>query len=137
MEKSKLGISVSLFGALTFMSGYFGISVLVLVAGYILLREENASLRKNAVGTIVLYLAFAALSLCIGLLSNVISLFNFSNWMYEYAYTFYDIWNSFISCLNTLVNIAEKVIFGLLALFALLGKEVKIPVIDKFLEKHF
>lgn len=137
MEKSKLGISVSLLGALTFLSGYFGITVLVLVAGYILLREENASLKKNAVGTIVLYLAFAALGLCISLLDGVFNLFNFGGWMYEYAYTFYDIWNSFISCLNTLVNIAEKVIFGLLALFALLGKEVKIPVIDKFLEKHF
>ncbi len=137
MEKSKLGISVCLLSALTFLSGYFGITVLLLVAGYVLIREENASLKKNAVGTIVLYLAFAALSLCIGLLDNVFDLFNFGSWMYEYAYTAYDIWNSFISCLYTLVDIAEKVVFGLLALFALLGKEVKIPVIDKFLEKHF
>lgn len=137
MEKSKLGISVCLLSALAFLSGYFGITVLMLVAGYILIREENASLKKNAVGAIVLYLAFAALSLCIGLLDNVLDLFNFGNWMYEYVYTAYKITNGFISCLYTLVSIAEKVIFGLLALFALLGKEVKIPLIDKFLEKHF
>ena len=135
MEKSKLGISVCLLSALTFLTGYLGLTALLLVAGYILLREENASLKKNAVGTIVLYLAFAALSLCIGLLDNVFDLFNVNGWMYgSFAYS---ITNGFISVLNTLVYIAEKVVFGLLALFALLGKEVKIPVIDKFLEKHF
>lgn len=135
MEKSKLGISVALFSALTFLTGYFGITVLVLVAGYILLREENASLKKNAVNTVVLYLAFAALGICIGLLDNVFDLFNFGGWMYgNIAYT---ITNGFISTLATLVDIAEKVVFGLLALFALLGKDVKLPVIDKFIEKHF
>ena len=65
MEKTKLGISVALLSALTFLSGYLGITVLVLLAGYILIREENVYLKKTAVGTVVLYLAFAALSICI------------------------------------------------------------------------
>ena len=137
MEKSKLGISIALFAALMFLTGYLNVIVMVLLAGYILLREENTYLKKTAVGTVVLFLAFAALSLCIGLLSNVFSFFNFGNWMYEYVYSAYKVTNSFFSSLNTLVDIAEKIVFGLLALFALLGKEVKIPVIDKFLEKHF
>ena len=135
MEKSKLGISVALFSALTFLTGYLGLTAMVLVVGYILIREENASLRKNAVGALVLYLAFAALSLCIGILDNVFDLFNFGSWMYG---TFvYKMTNNTISFLNNLVYLAEKVIFGLLALFALSGKEIKIPLIDKFLEKHF
>lgn len=135
MEKTKLGISVALFSALTFLCGYFGITALVLVGGYILLREENKSLKKTAVGTIVLYLAFAALGICVGLLSNFFSLVNFGGWMYGTA--MYTVTNGFTSTLSTLVDIAEKVVYGLLALFALLGKEVKIPVIDKFVEKHF
>lgn len=135
MEKSKLGISVGLFSALTFLTGYLGLTALVLVCGYILLREENVTLKKNATSTIVLYLAFAALSLCVGLLSNFVSLVNFGNWMYEFG--FYSVTSSFISTLNTLISIAEKVVFGLLALFALGGKEVKVPVISKFVEKHF
>ncbi|MBE5929770.1 MAG: hypothetical protein E7268_01765 [Lachnospiraceae bacterium] len=135
MEKTKLGISVALFSALTFLCGYLGLTALVLVAGYILLREENKSLKKTAVGTIVLYLAFAALGICVGLLSNFFSLVNFGGWMY--GTTMYTITNGFTSTLSTLLDIAEKVVYGLLALFALLGKEVKIPVIDKFVEKHF
>lgn len=135
MEKSKLGISVALFSALTFLTGYLGLTALVLVCGYILLREENETLKKNAVSTVVLYLAFAALSLCVGLLSNFFSLVNFGDWMY--AFGFYKVTSNFISTLNNLISIAEKVVFGLLALFALGGKEVKIPVVNKFIEKHF
>ena len=135
MEKTKLGISVALLSALTFLSGYLGITVLVLLAGYILIREENVYLKKTAVGTVVLYLAFAALSICVGLLSNFFSLINFGGWMY--GSIVYTITNGLTSTLSTLVAIAEKVVFGLLALFALMGKEVKIPVIDKFVGKHF
>lgn len=135
MEKSKLGISVCLLSALTFLTGYLGITVMLLVTGYVLIREDSMTLKKNAVNTVVLYLAFAALSLCIGLLDNVFDLCNFGGWMY--GTVMYTITNGFISTLNTLVNIAEKVLFGLLALFALLGKEVKLPVISKFVEKHF
>ena len=135
MEKSKLGISIGLFSAFMFLSGYLGLTVLVLLAGYILIREESAVLKKNAVSTVVLYLAFAALSLCVGLLSNFVSLANFGNWMYGFG--FYSVTSNFISTLNTLISIAEKVVFGLFALFALSGKEVKVPVISKFVEKHF
>ena len=46
MEKTKLGISVALFSALTFLTGYLGLTALVLVCGYILLREENESLKN-------------------------------------------------------------------------------------------
>lgn len=135
MEKSKLGISVGLLSALTFLTGYLGVTVMVLVVGYILIREENITLKKNAVGTVVLYLAFVALSICIGLLDNVFDLLNFGSWMYG---TFvYKMTSGTISTLNTLVYIAEKVVFGLLALVALSGKEVKIPLLDKFVEKHF
>lgn len=135
MEKSKLGISVGLLSALTFLTGYLGITAMVLVVGYILIREENMTLKKNAVGTVVLYLAFLAISLCIGILDNVVDVFNFGGWMY--GMLMYNITNGFISTLNCIVSIAEKVVFGLLAVFALLGKEVKIPLIDKFVEKHF
>ena len=127
MEKTKLGISVALFSALTFLCGYLGLTALVLVAGYILLREENAFLKKTAVSTIVLYLAFAALSICVGLLSNFFSLINFGSWMY--GTVLYTITSGITSTLSNLVDIAEKVVYGLLALFALLGKEVKVPVL--------
>ena len=134
MEKSKLGISVCLLGAFMFLTGYLGVVAMVLVAGYILLKEDNKSLKKIAVGTIVLCLIFAAFNICVGVLDDVFSMFNFGGWMY--GSVMYKITNGFITLLHTVVYLAEKIIYGLLALFALLGKEVKIPLVDKFVEKH-
>lgn len=135
MEKTKLGLSVGLLSALMFLTGYAGITAMLLVAGYILIREESRVLKKHAVGTIVLYLVFMVLSMCIGMLDNLFDIFNFGGWMY--GSVLYTVTNGFLSTLNYIVAIAEKVVFGLLAVFALGGKEIKIPVIDKFVEKHF
>lgn len=135
MEKSKLGLSVGLLSALMFLTGYAGITAMLLVAGYILIREESRVLKKHAVGTIVLYLAFMVLNMCIGLLENLFAMSNVGGWMYDTV--LYVVTNGFFSTLDYVVMIAEKVIFGLLAVFALGGKEIRIPLIDKFVEKHF
>lgn len=135
MEKSKLGLSIGLLSALMFLTGYANITAMLLVAGYILIREESRVLKKHAVGTIVLYLAFMALNICIGLLENLFAMSNVGGWMYDTV--LYVVTNGFFSTLNYIVAIAEKVVFGLLAVFALGGKEIKIPLIDKFVEKHF
>lgn len=134
MEKAKLGISVGLLSALAYLSGYLGVTVMLLVVGYIFIREENRTLKKNAVNAVVLFLVFVALNIVVGLLSNGFSLLNFGGWMYDtVAYT---IISGLISSLSTIVDIAEKIAFGLLAIMALLGKDVKIPVVDKFVEKN-
>ena len=93
------------------------------------------TLKKSAVSTIALYLAFTAVGICITGLSSFITAFNFGGWMY--GSPVYSVITSILSTLSTIVNLAELVVFGLLAVFALLGKEVKLPVIDKFVEKHF
>ncbi len=135
MEKSKLGISVCLLGALVFLSGYTGLTVLALVAGYILLKEENATLKKYAVYAVVISLAFTLLSMCLGGLENLISIINFRSWMYDS--TVWSIIRSIISMLGYILALAEKVILGLFAVCALFGKTIKIGVLDKFVEKHF
>ena len=50
MQKTRLGISVGLLGAAIYFMGLFsGYLLAVLLAGYVLLFEENSWLRKNAV----------------------------------------------------------------------------------------
>lgn len=139
MEKTKLGLSVCLMGALVFLSGYAGLTVIALVAGYVLLKEESAKLKKYAAYTIALYVGFVLLSMCIGALSNVFSILNFNGWMYSVdgVSTAYSIITAILSTLSTIVSLAEKVVFGLFAVFAFLGKDIKIALLDKVLEKHF
>lgn len=139
MEKTKLGISVCLLGALVFLSGYLGLTAVALVAGYVLLREENAKLRKYAAYVIALLVGFTLISMCIGAVSNVFSILNFRSWVYEVDVvgTIYSVITSILSTLSTILALAEKVVFGLFAVCAFLDKEVKIAPLDKFLEKHF
>lgn len=134
MEKSKLGISVCLLGMIVFLTGYLGITALALVAGYILLKEENETLRKYAVYSIVIYIAFMLVSLCLGALGTVLDIINFRSWMYDS--TIYSVIRSILSTIGSIVSLAEKAVFGLLALCALLGKPVKFGTLDKLIEKH-
>lgn len=139
MEKTKLGISVCLMGALVFLSGYAGLTVIALIAGYVLLKEENVKLKKYAAYTIALYVGFTLLSMCIGAVSNVFGIINFNSWMYEVdgLSTVYSIIIEILATLSTIVSLAQKVLFGLFAVFAFLDKDIKIAPLDKFLEKHF
>lgn len=134
MEKSKLGISVCLLGMIVFLTGYLGITALILVAGYILLKEENETLRKYAVYSVVIYIAFVLVTLCLGALNTVIDIINFRSWMYDS--TIYSVIRSILSTVGSIISLAEKAVFGLLALCALLGKTVKFGALDKLIEKH-
>ena len=140
MEKTKLGISVGLMGALMFLSGYLGITALVLVGGYILLKEDSHTLKKYAVYTLVLYLAFLAATMVIGLANGVLNVVNFKNWIYSAPHligTLYSVLLAILSTLSSIIALVEKIVFGLFAVCALLGKEIKFSALDKIVDKHF
>lgn len=135
MEKTKLGISVCLMGMLVFLAGYLGITALILVAGYIFIREENETLRKYAVYAIALFVTFLVADVCVNVLHILfIDLINFRSWMY--GSTYYGVMNGILSTITYILNLAEKVVFGLFAVGALAGKAIKIGFLDKFAEKH-
>lgn len=143
MEKTKLGISVSLLGALVFLSGYLGIAALVLVGGYVLLKEESEKLKRCVMYSLILFLGFLVASIVLEVLGSVLSVFNFNNWMYEVdvIYTIYNVFRSIISSFDSILGIAKIVVFGIFTVGTLMGKELKIAfldkIVDKFLGKHF
>lgn len=50
MQKTKLGITVGALGAITFFAGFFGgYLAAIVLAGYALLFEENAWLKRSVV----------------------------------------------------------------------------------------
>ena len=62
MQKTRLGISVGLLGAAIYFMGLFsGYLLAVLLAGYVLLFEENSWLRKNAVKAMSVMAVFSLL----------------------------------------------------------------------------
>ena len=76
MEKTKLGISVELLGVIVFAAALFGgYFPLLLVAGYILLREENEWLRKSAVQAVTTSIVFSFLIYTVGLIPDALDWF--------------------------------------------------------------
>ena len=62
MQKTRLGITVGLMGALTYFIALFGgYLAMIIVAGYILLFESNEWLKKAAVKAAVITIGFAVL----------------------------------------------------------------------------
>lgn len=138
MEKTKLGISVGLLGALVFVSGYTSLTVLALVGGYVLLKEENSTLKKYVVYAAALLIAFLAASMCISAIETVFDFLNFNSWMtsVDGLSTVYRVIMALFETLTDILYIAEILVFGFLALMALAGKEIKIAFLDKIVEKH-
>lgn len=77
MQKTRLGISVGLLGAAIYFMGLFsGYLLAVLLAGYVLLFEENSWLRKNAVKAMSVMAVFSLLITVLNLVPNAIGFIN-------------------------------------------------------------
>ena len=136
MQKTKLGISVGLAGAILYLLGlYGGVLVTILAAAYILMAEENEWLRKAAVKSVVLMLGFSALSTVIYFIPSIFDFF-FSILNVFGAHIYWDFLNSIANVLTSALSLLERVLFIGLALKALNQGNIPVPALDKFIEKY-
>lgn len=136
MQKTKLGISVGLVGAILYLCGFFsGYLATLLIAGYVLLFEENAWLKKTSVRAVVLMVGFSLLYTLVGLIPDLISLVNsvFNVFGGHFGIAFI---TNIINVFRNLLGILEMVVFLLFGASALLQKDMKIPGLDDLIEKH-
>lgn len=139
MQKTKLGISVGLLGAILYFSGLFaGYFVTAAIVAYVLIREENEWLRKTAVKALVLAFFFPILQKVVGVLPDLIDLANDALNMVKlnFADKFFAFLLKPFSLLYSVVSIAHYVVFILLGVLALSEKSFKVPVIDSLIDKH-
>ena len=135
MEKTKLGISVSLAAALCWLLGYYGGLVITgLFAGYILLKEENEWLKKSALKVVVLTLAFSVLNTVIYLLPNLLNIV--SSFLEIFRVSFYlSFIDRIMNFISNVVSIIKLVVFALMTVMALGNKDTKLPLVDDLLDK--
>ena len=135
--KTKIGISATALAAITFLAALYGGYIpLILLTGYVLLFEANDWLRSTVVKALVLSFCFSVVYTLIGLIPNLLDAINsiirtFGGNGFSYSH-----FSAFVSFLRGCLDICEKVVFLLLALFALKMKTIKIGFIDRFVEKH-
>ena len=134
--KTKLGVSVAMLAAGTYLLGLFsGYLALLLIAGYVLICESDEWLKKAVVKALVVTVAFSLCNAIIGLIPNAISLVDslFSIFGGHFSILFI---SRFINFINTVLNVFQKLLMLAFAFLALDGKTIKLPVIDDFIEKH-
>lgn len=135
MQKTKLGVSVAVLGAAMYFTGLFsGYIITIILAGYILLMEENVWLKKAAVKSVALMIAFSVLSALLGLIPDVIGFVDSIVNIFGASFRI-SVLSNIIYMLREGLDLVEKVLFLLLGLKALNQGTIKVPVIDKLVDK--
>lgn len=136
MQKTKLGVSVGLLGTSVYFMGLFGgYTVVVLLAGYILLCENNEWLRKAAVKAVSVMAAFSFLIAVVNLIPNAISFID--SFVSIFGGHFYIAFlSNLVNMVVAALNILEKLLLLGLGIKALNQGTISVPVIDKLIDKY-
>ena len=135
MEKTKLGLSVSIMGAFVYLVALFGgYTPLLLIAGYILIAEESIRLKKTAVTAFLLAIAFSVLSFLIGLIPETLSVLISFLEIFGVRDLYFSFINNVTNFLYASVTVIKEVAFIFMAGMALLGKLFAPPFVSKFFD---
>lgn len=136
MQKTKLGISVGLFGTAIYFLGLFsGYLVTVLLVGYVLLCEDNQWLRKAAVKAISVMVLFSFVSAIINLIPNAMSFIDYIVSMFGGNFYIAFISN-LVNAVVTALNVIEKLLLLGLGVKALNQGTIAVPVVDGLINKY-
>ena len=134
--KSRIGISVGFLGALSFFLAQFvGYTPLILLVGYVLLREKNDWLRFICTKALVLALCFTVITSVLYLVPDFLGIINAICRIFDGSGVKTPVFNSILNSLETILNFVEKYLFVILGCLAFFMKTIRIPVIDNFVEK--
>lgn len=139
MNKTKLGISVSLLGAgIVFAAAFGGYIPAILLAGYVFLCEDDEWLKRTAIKAIALLIAFSVLYFFIGLIPDLV------NWINNLIRVFsteaegisLGVINRIFSFLRNTVSFIENIVFVFFGIKALGKGTLTIPVVDGLIQKN-
>lgn len=134
--KTKIGISAGAYAAFTFLIALFGGYVALTIAvGFVLIFEGNEWLRTTVVKAMVIELLFSVLYLLLNALPDLFRIINDAATIFNGSVPYGKL-SQGITFLRDGVQIFERVLFLLLALFAFKMKTIRIGFVDKFVEKH-
>lgn len=125
-----------MLGAAIYLTGLFsGYVVAILMAGYVLLCEENSWLRRCAVKAVSLMVFFSFITVLINLIPNAISSINYVASMF--GSSFYAVFvTNLVSAVTSIIDIIEKLLFIGLGVKALNQGTITVPVVDKLVSKY-
>ena len=77
MQKTKLGMSIGLLSAVIYFTALFGGYIpLFMIAGYVLIFEQNDWLKRVCFKAVILLIAFSMITAIVGILPNLMNSFS-------------------------------------------------------------
>ncbi|MCR5742405.1 MAG: hypothetical protein K6F92_01560 [Lachnospiraceae bacterium] len=141
--KAKLGIHVGFFACIVFLLAMFGgLTPLLLVAGYVLICEDNDFLRMSAIKALLIVIFVALLNYLIGVIPDILfDLFDWFSRIFNAETSFNSLGailkiNQIFNFIHWIVNTCEEVFLLLLAFLACGIKTVPVPFVEKLIEKY-
>lgn len=136
MQKSKMGISVALLGAALYLTAMFGgtMSVLLL-AGYILLAEDNQWLRLTAVKAATIFFFFTFAGAMVDYVPNAISLISSVATLFKGGFSV-PVLTNIVAVVHNVLDFIEKVFLTILAVKALNQGTIAVPFVDNLVVKY-
>lgn len=136
MQKSKLGISVGLLGAMVYFSGLInGLLLITILAGYVLLVEDNEWLRRTSVKAVVLFVVFSLASIIVSYIPEAINVIDSFVSIFGGSFSIPFV-SSLVNFVNDTIMIIKNILFVILGLKALNQGTIVIATIDKMLKKY-
>lgn len=135
MLKTKMGVSIALVGAAMYFLGAIAFTPAVLLAGAMLIMEDNQWVKRQAAKMIGVVIVFSLLGIAVGWIDDVVSILNtIVHWFSKDA-KYLSVPGNLDSLLRTIIGAAEEVFLIVMGFMALKMKEVRFGVIDKLLER--
>lgn len=135
MLKTKLGISIALVGAAVYFLGMLGMTPAILLAGYILIAEQNAWLKRQAARAVGVLIFFGLLGVFVGWFDEAASILNIIVHWFDKSATYLSIPANLTSFCRYIISIVSDIFLAVMGFMALQMKEIRIGVIDKLLDK--
>ena len=121
--------------SLFFVGLFSGYLVVVLLAGYVLLCEDNEWLKKSAVKAVSVMALFSFLITVVNLIPNAISVIDYIVSMF--GGNFYVAFlSNLVSAVVAVLNIIEKLVLLGLGVKALNQGTIAVPVVDNLINKY-
>lgn len=136
MQKTKLGISVGLMGAGLYFFGLVSLIPGFLLAGYVLLMEDNEWLKKSAVKMLVIVLGFGLLNAGVGLIQDVFRVLNSILGWIPFLNLSIGVPFHLDSILNYVISFVKTIVLIVLGFKALSVGSMKVGFADKLVSKH-
>ena len=137
MEKTKLGISQWLLGAVVYFSAaLLGYISLFIIGGYILLVEKTEWLKKCVVKAIAIMLLYSLISTIIGIIPQIFSFGSGDESLFGSYYLYLTGTYSILAAILMVLNLVRIVLFIALGVKALNEKTIRIPIIDHIIDTY-